>query len=648
MIAPKEIIGNAKFPSLLGGIQEGVSTQPGVARPASGQYPNKATPDSNESPESFLASMQLPLAQSGNLLPSNGTPLPTGLPDGHLGLLEEAERVAKTAPSLTTAPNLGQDAKLGSAHTRPIEAGLTAPRFEPEGPAGAGALTNFPRPNGIIGEPVFLSATDPVPAARIEPASDQSIEQEIHGLADRAPGSALPVSRVEAELEATDQAMPATSIPVPLQPRVIEQEPDNSFTQPKDAKAREVLDVRSLHAAETGGNSSGDRQAPVGASASTAAKLQADAAEMGGSRANFAAVAGEPIATSKGVLKTAAQAKVPAIDGFDVAPSKAALEAAPINSDGVSQPKPEKSETAESRPSPAAAQIAMAATQAGRIAKADVAQGKIAQRADLRVIADKQASQAALSTPAAISITPVLGEVESDPVAPRLHPSPGLNLPIGPSASPAHTSLTPLDAGAPQQSINQPPTAAAAASAAPQQASAAPVSDTSAAFRPSPQLERTIDQLTQTRSDAQASKPELTVRHQEFGAITMRLDAGGGDLRATLSARDPGFVPAIQSALAERSVATTSETSGSGAQRGNEQSGSQSNSQSSFQSGSQSGAHGQGWNSGGQYGSSTGAGQGTSQPYSVQTEVHDEETASDQANRLGDRSGILGDGERFA
>ncbi|MEP0392580.1 MAG: hypothetical protein ABJ205_00505 [Erythrobacter sp.] len=167
------------------------------------------------------------------------------------------------------------------------------------------------------------------------------------------------------------------------------------------------------------------------------------------------------------------------------------------------------------------------------------------------------------------------------------------------------------------------------------------------------QLENAIEQLAETRSAAQANKPELTVRHQEFGAITMRLETTAGDLRATLSARDPGFVPAIQAALAERSVAASSETAGGNANRSNDQAGSNSQSQTAHQSSTSGGAsgqsHGQGWSFGGTYGSSTGSGQGTSQPYSGQTEGRDEESGSDPSNRrLIGGDGPEGEGEIFA
>jgi hypothetical protein len=160
-----------------------------------------------------------------------------------------------------------------------------------------------------------------------------------------------------------------------------------------------------------------------------------------------------------------------------------------------------------------------------------------------------------------------------------------------------------------------------------------------------PQLEYAIDQIAQTRTQ-QAARPELTLRHHDFGAITMRVEALGNDLRATLSARDPGFVPAIQAALAERAVVTGSETSSgqshnpSPGQRGNDP------------NGGQSGSSGQGWQSDPRYGSSPGSGQGTYQPYRGQTGSQDEDTVSPQRNATGrsavDGSDRPGDRDLFA
>jgi len=67
-------------------------------------------------------------------------------------------------------------------------------------------------------------------------------------------------------------------------------------------------------------------------------------------------------------------------------------------------------------------------------------------------------------------------------------------------------------------------------------------------------IEAAIEQFAEAREAARSTRPEVTMRHAEFGLVSMRLDASGSELRATLAARDPGFVPAVQAALAERAV----------------------------------------------------------------------------------------------
>ena len=155
------------------------------------------------------------------------------------------------------------------------------------------------------------------------------------------------------------------------------------------------------------------------------------------------------------------------------------------------------------------------------------------------------------------------------------------------------------------------------------------------------QLEDTIAQLAEARETGRSARPELTVRHSEFGAINMRIEAMGSDLRATLSARDPGFVPAIQAALADRAVAASSDTASSHSQRGHDQSSSQQQSQNSSSfAGGQSEAR---------YGSSTGSGHASPQPYRDQNGVNEEEVpAQGRAGRSGAPRGDRGNSGLFA
>ncbi|MEO0871245.1 MAG: hypothetical protein AAFY19_04685 [Pseudomonadota bacterium] len=166
-------------------------------------------------------------------------------------------------------------------------------------------------------------------------------------------------------------------------------------------------------------------------------------------------------------------------------------------------------------------------------------------------------------------------------------------------------------------------------------------------------LEQVASQVADAREASRSLRPELTVRHSEFGTVAMRIEPGAtsaatsattpaapltalSDWRATLSARDPGFVPAVQAALADRSVLAASESGllQSGlSQQGQSQQGQSHQGQSQGGASQRSQDQGTGTNafnaqtnagfgsaSGGgsepRYGSSPGGSQGPAQPYS--------------------------------
>ena len=137
------------------------------------------------------------------------------------------------------------------------------------------------------------------------------------------------------------------------------------------------------------------------------------------------------------------------------------------------------------------------------------------------------------------------------------------------------------------------------------------------------QIESAIENLAQTREAGRAARPELNLRHGEFGAVKVQLALAGGDVRATLSARDPGFVPAMQAALAERGMLANFEAASTHTSRGHDQSFGQSHSS----------QHQSGHTSSGRYGLSQGADQGSSQPYSEQSGNHNEEDRSRAPDR---------------
>lgn len=190
------------------------------------------------------------------------------------------------------------------------------------------------------------------------------------------------------------------------------------------------------------------------------------------------------------------------------------------------------------------------------------------------------------------------------------------------AAPPSATALQPIAASAPDPAAG--PVSGQLSATPSQSPSTTLAAEARGDTRVAPQIENAIDQLTQARESARAARPELTLRHAEFGAVNVRLEAAGGDLRATLSARDPGFVPAIHAALADRAVVATNEGSASNSstnsQRGHDQSANQNNANTS----SHNGAGGQ---SEGRYGTTPGSSQGSPQPYRGQSDVTEEEGA---------------------
>jgi hypothetical protein len=170
------------------------------------------------------------------------------------------------------------------------------------------------------------------------------------------------------------------------------------------------------------------------------------------------------------------------------------------------------------------------------------------------------------------------------------------------------------DPAAPQLASAAPPTPSpppllAAASAPPVPADRADPRS-AAPPPPAPQQQSTIDQVGDLREALRAQRPAMMLLHAEFGAVALRLEPGRAPegWHAVLASRDPGFVPAIQAALAERVVAANTAAPDSGGQ--------------------QSGAfhHNTGEP---RSGSSPNGGQGSPQPYLGQSGSRDGEAAPD-------------------
>lgn len=159
------------------------------------------------------------------------------------------------------------------------------------------------------------------------------------------------------------------------------------------------------------------------------------------------------------------------------------------------------------------------------------------------------------------------------------------------TASPARAAMSPeAPSGSAQMSPQSP--AAATPAPAPQPVATPVMAERAEPRSPAPQQESAIAQVGELREALRAVRPEMTVRHADFGFVSLRIEpTGTQDWRAVLASRDPGFVPAIHAALAERTVAATSDTA--------------------------AGSNNPGHNgpSDQRYGASPNGGQGSSQPY---------------------------------
>ncbi|MDZ4139920.1 MAG: hypothetical protein U1D66_13745 [Erythrobacter sp.] len=194
----------------------------------------------------------------------------------------------------------------------------------------------------------------------------------------------------------------------------------------------------------------------------------------------------------------------------------------------------------------------------------------------------------------------------------------------------ADPATAPAAAAAPATAPTTQAATAAAAPLAPAPAAIA-VADSAEPRAPAPQQESTIAQVGELREALRAARPEMTLRHAEFGFVSLRVDATGSEgWRAVLASRDPGFVPAIHAALADRAIAATADTAGT------------------HNSAGQNGQSDQ------RYGPSPNGGQGSSQPYLAQSSNRDEgsqqhpqqrqpRTTETVATRAGDADAQHGD-----
>lgn len=262
--------------------------------------------------------------------------------------------------------------------------------------------------------------------------------------------------------------------------------------------------------------------------------------------------------------------------------------------------------------------------------------GRSTQRVEspnLKAANGSNASPAAAPTPDSAAPSPAKPKLTSPLIAPLAEAEPVL--PASPATllsalpEPSLASLNALSSIAQTTAPLAAPVSVSPPSA-PSAATAPFASVSNSASTTAEIVEQVTQQVSEAREAGRSVRPELTVRHSDFGTVAMRIEPGVGgaasDWRATLSARDPGFVPAAQAALVERGVSATGESAstqngfsqGGGSQSGFQGGSSQRGSDTHPQSGPLQNGAGFGASSGGsdqRYGSSTGSGQGSAQPY---------------------------------
>lgn len=205
------------------------------------------------------------------------------------------------------------------------------------------------------------------------------------------------------------------------------------------------------------------------------------------------------------------------------------------------------------------------------------------------------------SAPLTAFLSAPVPEPLSDPV---VAPMPGV--PTDPAGEPAPTSPAPMPGTASSATPAPPAPAQAPLPAAP---IAPPPSAPAEPISLGAQIESTIAQAGDLREALRSARPALTVQHGDFGAVSLRLEQAAPDQwRAVLASRDPGFIPAVQAALAERAVAPVADSAGSSM---------------NGHGTSQNGTSDQ------RYGASPNAGQGGSQPYLGHSGGRDGEAAPD-------------------
>jgi len=533
------------------GLLTGAMAAPEASAPDPEAAQAPVVPRAETSPASALAAWP-----TGKNLPEPGALLPPALPP----------------VALPGAPGEAREAVPPVAAAEALPAGLVAaPRAKGAGNAPAtGDDAALPAVPSAIPVAVAADAGPAVTAPGEEGAGHPAPRSHdaVRGLGLAAPGRAAPAGT--AILPADKHLLPAE--PVPAQTGAADSETDTDTDNETDA--------------DIGTETTGPAPAPQSPAAALPVALALPVSP--------ATVGPAPMA----VL-------VP--DATDAGPAVTAAAAA------AGLPVPAALRGPAARLLPAAPPPAMSAPDA----EADPAANVLARPAQPAAPAAAPASPLPASGRVAATAQPAAAPVPALAADPDPEPAPG----PAPASLPAADALLDAlpDAGPAASTASAtattPPASAMPALPLPATPLADRITDSRAAgVSPAPPLESAIAQVGDIREALRAARPAMTLRHAEFGAVSIRLEPAAPDQwRAVLASRDPGFVPAIQAALDARAIAAAGDTSASFA--------------------GQSGTHHNGASQNGagdhRYGSSPNPGQGSPQPYLGQSGSRDGEAAPD-------------------
>ena len=486
--------------------------------------------------------------------------------------------------SIEPAPVRAPAAALGAAGEPsgagdPFAAVLAAalPATSPPTGAGAGSGATHPNPDEavLVSPPTFVAV----------PSSSSPRISRPGALAEQLDGLRVDPTDAPKADQGAAAFMPTETGPVPLRPG-----PSGSIPLPNPAGMRQSVaalppaDSLALATVASGAASIPATSLPVTSQASAGSDTLPEPAVAphpvlagvgGASALNSAPAISMPPAQDE-PSEAPDMNDDPAADGLAVSLTPIPIMAAPIPNAPMPSPVPAPS-------------LSGIGGRGGALAEAQVNAG-LAQAA--RIV-----------RPAEVATLPA---ITSDEIGQAAFPA--LSGEVQPGADPMPASAPVAESGA-----SAAPAAPASSIVQASPGNAVVPAESRGEARVQPQQDAAIDQIADLRDAARASRPDVLLRHAEFGMVSTKVEGSSPqDWRAVLASRDPGFVPAVQAALADR-IVTGAATDLTGNLAGQNPSQDQ------------------------RYGSSPGSGQGSSQPYMQHQQGRDEGAFGHQRGQ-GERS----------